>query len=65
MKKIDAYGSFVYWGNSIISPTGRIDKRAEDMRNYWAKAYSSGYYKKLPSDPIRADEMVREKYSKK
>jgi hypothetical protein len=65
MKKIDAYRSFVYWGNSIITPTGRIDKRAEDMREYWAKAYDSGYYKKLPSDAIEADEMVRKKYSKR
>jgi hypothetical protein len=63
MDKQTAYRSFVYWGDRIVTPTGKEDARAREMRAAWAWAYDTGYYKKLPSnDILKADEIVLEVY---
>jgi len=63
MDKQTAYRSFVYWGDRIITPTGKEDPHAREMRAAWAWAHDTRYYKKLPSsDILKADEIVLEAY---
>jgi hypothetical protein len=63
MKKTRAIKSFEYHGERIFTPTGEKNKYHEKMREYWAWAVDSGYYKKLPDDPIEADRILWEMFS--
>jgi len=62
MLKKNAMEAFVYYGNNIYSPLGIKSKKNEQMRKLWANAIDSGFYKKLPNDPIKADEILWKKY---
>jgi len=65
MDKANAYRSFVYWGERIVTPTGKTNERAVRMRRAWAWAYDSGYYRRLPKDALKADQIVLEAYERK
>ena len=58
MKKQEAYQSFAYHGERIYSPLGNKNLYHERMRLAWAFAYDTGLYKRLPNDPIKADEAI-------
>lgn len=62
MLKKQAINAFNYYGNNIYSPTGRKSEYNEKMRLAWAKAIDSGFYKKLPNDITKADDLVKKKY---
>ena len=55
MRRKVAYNSFVYHGDRIYSITGQYQPYYKAMRQKWAYAYDSGFYKKLPNDAIQAD----------
>jgi hypothetical protein len=64
IKKKQAIGGFNYYGNNIYSPLGRKSEYNEKMREAWAKAIDSGYYRKLPNNIIEADKLLKKKYPK-
>lgn len=62
MDKQSAHRAFVHWGERIVTPTGKENPRAKEMRAAWAWAYDSGYYRKLPKDALAADKAVLKAY---
>jgi len=62
MLKKKAIQSFTYYGNNIYSPLGNKSIYNEKMRSAWAKTIDSGFYRKLPNNPIEADKIVKKKY---
>ena len=63
MRKQEAYQSFVYHGDRIYSPLGNYSEYHDRMRSLWAQAYKNGSYKRLPRDPVKADEMLAREIS--
>lgn len=58
MLKRDAEQSFIYHGDRIYSPLGVKSDYHERMRHLWALACKDGDYKRLPRDPVKADEIL-------
>ena len=65
MTKKQAMNSFYYWSDQVTTPTGRENRKGVIMREAWAWAVDSGFYKKLPNDVIKADEILFKKFLNK
>jgi len=65
MRKRQALNSFSYWSEQIITPSGKTNEKAVIMREAWAWAIDSGFYKRLPSDVLKSDEILFKKFINK
>ena len=62
MTKKQARNACCYWSDNVITPTGKENKKAVIMRSAWAWAIDTKYYKKLPHDVLKADEILFRKF---